>query len=188
MGANLITLQEYKTYAGITNPNTDSAINLLIPAVSDFVKTYCKRTFVDYLSTTKEEVFNGAVGSFILEETPVTVVMSVEFSSDYGQNYTDLTEFVDWVEDAGYIVSVNPAGFPRYLRGYKVVYNAGYTTLPAELKLAVLDLVKYYMRNDGAVHSPKAPGTNSVQIEYISSTSLPAHIRRILDLYRADYT
>jgi len=27
-----------------------------------------------------------------------------------------------------------------------------------------------------------------VQIEYISTTSLPAHIRRVLDLYVADYT
>jgi len=27
-----------------------------------------------------------------------------------------------------------------------------------------------------------------VQIEYISTTSLPAHIRRVLDLHRADYT
>ena len=188
MGANLVTLQEYKAYAGITNPNSDSEINLLIPAISDLVKTYCKRTFVDYLTVPKEEVFNGAVGSFILEETPIRSIVSVEFSSDYGQNYRDLTEFVDWVEDVGYIVSVNPGGFPRYLRGYKVTYTAGYVVMPAELKLALLDLIKYYMRNDGAVHSPKAPGTNSVQIEYISTTSLPAHIRRILDLHRADYT
>jgi hypothetical protein len=27
-----------------------------------------------------------------------------------------------------------------------------------------------------------------VQIEYISTTNLPSHIKRILDLYTADYT
>jgi hypothetical protein len=60
--------------------------------------------------------------------------------------------------------------------------------VPADLKLAVLDLVTYYRKNDGAIHSTKAPGTNSVQIEYVSTASLPAHIRRVLDMYVADYT
>lgn len=67
-------------------------------------------------------------------------------------------------------------------------YTCGYETLPEDLKLAAFDLVTYYRKNDGAIHSPKAPGSNSVQIEYISTASLPAHIRRILDLYVADYT
>ena len=54
--------------------------------------------------------------------------------------------------------------------------------------MAVLDLVTYYRRHDAAIHSSKNPGSNTVQIEYISTTSLPAHIRRVLDLYKADYT
>lgn len=188
MGANLVTLQEYKTYANITNPNTDAEINLLLPGVSELVKTYCKRTFLDFVADPKIEYFNGAASLLILEETPILDVLSVEYSSDYGQTYTPLTEYTDWVEDQGFIVSVNPAGFPRQLRGYKVTYTAGYVTVPTDLKLAILDLIKYYIRNDGAIHSTKAPGTNAVQIEYITTTSLPAHIRRILDLYRADYS
>ena len=187
MGAPLITLQEYKAYAGITNPNSDTEINLLIPAISSLVKTYCKRTFVDYVYEPKSQVFNGAAGTLLLEEGPVTDVLSVEYSSDYGQTYVELTEFVDWVADQDYIVSVNPAGFPRALRGYRVTYNAGYAIIPLDLQLAVLDLVTYYIKNDGAIHSTKAPGTNAVQIEYITTTSLPAHIRRVLDLHRSDY-
>jgi len=54
--------------------------------------------------------------------------------------------------------------------------------------LAIFDLVKYYMRNDMAVHSNKAPGTSIVQLDYQTNASVPAHIRRILDLYRVDYT
>ena len=69
-----------------------------------------------------------------------------------------------------------------------MVYIAGYEDVPPDVALAVMDLVTYYRQNDGAIHSTKAPGTNNVQIEYISTTSLPAHIRRVLDLYVADYT
>jgi hypothetical protein len=74
------------------------------------------------------------------------------------------------------------------INGYKVSYFAGYEVVPEDLRLAVLDLVTYYRKNDGAIHSTKAPGTNAVQIEYISTTSLPAHIKRVLDFYVADYT
>ena len=49
------------------------------------------------------------------------------------------------------------------------------------------DLINYYVRNDSAIHSQKAVGANAVQIEYITSTSLPAHIKRVLDQYTAYY-
>ena len=77
--------------------------------------------------------------------------------------------------------------FAKAINGYKVTYYAGYATIPEDLKIAVLDLVTYYLKNDGSVHSPKAPGTNSVQIEYITSTALPAHIARILNIYKASW-
>lgn len=188
MGANLVTKAEYKAYAGLVTPNHDAEIDNLVPKVSSFVKTYCNRTFVDYVDESKVEYFNGGVGHFILQEWPVLSVDSVEYSSDYGQNYTGITEFVDWVHDDGYIVAITPGGFAKQLRGYKITYKAGFTSLPEDLKLAIMDMISYYRQNDAAVHSTKAPGTNSVQIEYISTTTLPAHIRRILDLYRADYT
>ncbi len=188
MGANLVTKAEYKAYAKIVNPNQDAEIDSIIPKVSQLVKTYCGRTFVDYADEAKVEYSNGGIAAIILNEWPVIAVDSVEYSSDYGQTYTAITEFVDWVLDEGYIVATSPSGFAKQLRGYKVTYKAGYETLPEDLKLGVLDLVTYYLKNDAAVHSTKAPGTNSVQIEYISTTTLPAHIRRILDLYKADYT
>jgi hypothetical protein len=187
MGQNLVTRQEYKAYTNITNPNHDQEIDNLIPKVSEFVKTYCKRTFVDFVDENKVETFNGASGILMLKESPVLSVNSVEYSTDYGQTHIELKEYIDWVEDEGYIVSINPSGFPRQLRGYRVMYTAGYEQLPEDLKLGVMDLITYYRKNDMAVHSTKAPGTNAVQIEYITTTGLPAHIRRVLDFYRSDF-
>jgi hypothetical protein len=188
MGANLITKAEYKTYAGITSTNQDAEIDLLIPRVSELVKTYCRRTFVDYYNEVKTEVFAGGYGSLLLKETPVVQVLSVQKSTDYGQTYSDLTEFVDWAQNSDQIISINPRGFEPLINGYLVSYFAGYETVPQDLRLALLDLITYYRKNDGAIHSTKAPGTNAVQIEYISTTSLPAHIKRVLDFYVADYT
>jgi hypothetical protein len=187
--ADLITRQEYKTYAGINSTNHDAEINLLIPKVSALVKTYCRRSFIDFIDEAKTEVFDGGVDKLILKESPVTQIISVEQSTNYGQTYTKLTKFTDWAQSGDYVLPLNAQGeFQFMINGYRVNYFAGYETVPEDLKLAVLDLVTYYRKNDGAIHSTKAPGTNSVQIEYISTTNLPAHIKRVLDQYVSDYT
>ena len=189
MGANLVTLAEYKAYAGITSSNQDSEINSIIPKASQLVKTICRRTCVDYVNDNKEEVFNGGWSKLYLKEYPVLSIVGVESSSDYGKTYTELVEFTDYVLDMedGAITCIGVDEFPKSVNGYKVTYTAGYEVLPEDLKVAVLDLVTYYIKNDMSVHSPKAPGTNSVQIEYITTSNLPAHIRRVLYLYTGSY-
>ena len=190
MGLNLITKAEYKAYAGITSPNQDSEIDAIIPKVSQLVKTYCRQSFIDNFDEAKVEYNNGGDVVIYLKEHPVVAIAGVEYSSNYGQSYSSLVEYTDWVYDPTVygIRSTSQNGFAQAINGYRVSYTCGYESLPEDLKLAVMDLVTYYRKNDGAVHSSKAPGTNSVQIEYVSTTTLPAHIRRILDLYVADYT
>jgi hypothetical protein len=188
MAFELLTRAEYKAYAGISSNNHDTEIDSLIPKVSELVKNYCRRRFLDNVDEVKTEYFNGGYPEFILSETPVLQVLAVEYSEDYGQNWTPLTQYGDWVLDRDSIFGILPGSWKPQLRGYRVSYYGGYEAVPQDLKLAVLDLVTYYRQNDAAVHSTKAPGTNSVQIEYISTTTLPAHIRRVLDLYVADYT
>lgn len=191
MGKNLVTKTEYKTYAGISSTNQDAEIDLLIPKVSELVKTYCRRTFVDGLDEMLTVRSNGGFDRIILKESPVTQVVSVEQSLDYGKTYAELTEFTDWVLDSedNTVVSLGINGFTKALNGYQVSYYAGYETVPEDLKLAVLDLITYYRKNDGSVHNNRTPGGGgSVQLEYIMNTNFPAHIKRVLDLYVADYT
>jgi len=190
MALNLTTRAEYKTHAGIKSTNYDDEIDALIPRVSDYVKNYCRRSFVDYyLSTSpKIEYFDGGVDKFILKEPPVNTIISVQSSSDYGQTYTTLVEYTDWVKSDDYIISTSIYGFKYLLKGYKVTYTAGYNDVPFDLELAVMDLITYYRKNDGAVHVNRDITPNITQIQYVQTTSLPAHIRRVLDQYMADYT
>lgn len=187
MATDLVTLAEYKAYAGITSTNQDAAIKILIPKVSALAKSVCRRTFNDYVSDAKTEVFKG--GRFLLlGEYPVLSISSVEYSADYGKTYSTLTEFTDWVLDAeeGVITPVNANEFAHITNGYKVTYTAGYETLPEDLKIAVMDLVTYYLKNDMAVKSQRDAGSNTVQIEYITKNTLPSHIARVFDLYVAN--
>lgn len=189
MGNNLVTLQEFKAYKGINGNSQDSIISSIIPKVSSLVKTLCRRSFVDYVEEIKVEVVETLNDSVIfLCEDPVISVLSVEESLDYGKTYSLLNEFEHYAvkKKLGTIEAIG-GKFSQLPNAYVVQYTAGYETIPDDLKLAVLDLIEYYIKNDAAVHSPKAPGTNSVQIEYISTTSLPAHIKRVLDQYTSHY-
>ena len=207
MGLSLVTRAEYKAYQGISSTTSDATIDALISKVSELVKSICRRTFVDYVNDAKVEYSEGGSPTIELAETPVLSVSSLEYSSDYGQTYTALTEYENYVfsktsnnlrpilvaspppEILGYVPygsRSNPM-FPEAINGYRVTYTAGYETLPEDLKLAILDLVSYYIKNDSAVHTHKLAQPNTMQVEYVTSTNLPAHIKRILDLYTASY-
>jgi hypothetical protein len=191
MAYNLITQAEYKTYAGIKSTNYDAEIDALIPRISLFVKNYCGRTFVDYFAApdpAKVEVFSGGFRTILPTETPIVSITKLESSVDFGKTYKTLTQYVDWVKDGESIVSLWPKGFDYYVNGYKLTYFGGWDDVPPDLGLAIMDLVTYYRKSDMSVHSTKAPGTNNIQFEYITASQLPAHIRRILDQYRTDYT
>ena len=191
MGIDLVTLAEYKAYVGITSTEQDTAMSNLITGVSDLVKTLCFRSFVDHIDDPIVEVFNGGMPTYVLQEGPVIAVKGLEWSADYGNTYTDLTEFVDYVvstdSDNPVIYCVNAEYFPPGINAYRVTYTSGYETVPNDLKLAVMDLVTYYLKHDSAVHSTKNPGSNTIQIEYITKTDLPAPIKRVLDIYTDSY-
>lgn len=187
MGTNLVTKAEYKAYAGISSTNQDSEIDSLVPKVSELIKTYCRRTFIDYVDEAKTEVFKGGFNTFLLTEFPVIQVISVQTSDDYGQTYTKLTKFTDWVQDGDNVLSLSVDGFKEKVAGYKVSYFAGFETVPQDLKLATLDTIQYYLKNSSAVHTTKSVSPNTMQVEYISGSQFPAHIRRVLDMYKANY-
>lgn len=214
MGLPLVTRDEYKTYTGISSNTSDAIIDSLIVKVSELVKQICRRTFVDYVYDTKVEYSEGGTNSINLEEYPVLQILDFEYSTDYGKTYQVLEEYVNYVfskttgslrpllmtatpDSIGYGNGYNAAYsnyggkkdnlFPEAINGYRISYNAGFTVIPADLKLAVLDAIAYYIKNDSSVHSHKSISPNTMQIEYISNTHFPAHIKRILDIYTASY-
>lgn len=146
---------------------------------------------MDYVDEFKVEISKGSpTNRMILQETPLMQVTSVEFSQDFGKTYDTLVELTDYVVDQDAdAVEIIATPYVNYIKtnAYRISYTAGYEVIPSDLKLAVADLIQYYIRNDAAIHSQKAVGANTVQIEYITTTNLPAHIKRVLDQYTAFY-
>ena len=199
--ADLITLREYKNFAGLTGESENAKINVIIPAISQAVKTYCGTSFIDYYSSDKTEYYDikdKYTNAIILDESPIVSVTSVEERKNQSDSYTtlifensDSSGKYDYVVDynADTIFRTTATGdkmFPQGRRAVKVVYKSGYSATPQDLKLACFDLVKYYLKDERKERMSIAGST----IENQSSTSLrnnigfPDHIKRILDLYK----
>ena len=199
--ADLVTLQQYKDFAGLVSLVNDARIAIVIDNVSQLVKSYCGTTLVDYASTNKVEYHNirdTDVITLITEESPIIQVVSVKERKNQADAYTTLiTENSDSSGKYEYIVDIQTDSITRttstgnknWAQGMKAVeitYKAGYTSTPDDLKLAVFDLIKYYMKDERKERM--AIGGASVENPLSSSLSgnigFPDHIKRILDMYK----
>ena len=199
--ADLVTLQQYKDFAGLKSLEHDARINVVIDSVSQLVKTYCGTTLVDYASTNKVEyktIKDSIVQTIILDESPLIQVVSVEERLSQADAYTTLiTENSDSSGKYEYIVndesdsitrtnSTGTVSWPRGPKSVKVTYKAGYTSTPHDLRLAVYDLIKYYMKDERKERMSISGATVENPLSSILSGNIgfPDHIKRILDMYK----
>jgi hypothetical protein len=192
--ADLITLQDYKTAEGITQPKDDARLNILIPSISQLIKTYCGNSFVDYYSSNKAETFdiNWSTHVVQLTETPVNALVSVQERASYSSSYTTLTTGAyEYSLDANTdsILRTNSAGYQNWPQGVgsvKITYTAGYSAVPADLKLAVLDLVTYYLKDEHKLRQSIAGASlqNQGSSTQRDNVGFPDHIKRVLDLHK----
>lgn len=178
----LIDIDEYKVYAKISSLEQDDKLEILANSISELVKSYCSRSFIDYYATDKEEYFNGGDDYWYTEEFPIVSITSLSYSADYGQTYTALVEYTDYAVDKAndrlIIFGAENIDFPNY---FKLEYKAGFAAVPIDLKLALFDLLDYYMKKE----STPRKQSGSTELYYITNSDFPPHIKRVLDLYRA---
>jgi hypothetical protein len=199
--ADLVTLQQYKDFAGLQSIKNDARINVVIDQVSQLVKTYCGSTIIDYASTNKVEFFNikdNYTNSIILGESPLIEVVSVEERQDQAGAYVTLiTENSDSSGKYEYVVdtdsdsivrttSSTEKAFAKGMKAVKVTYKAGYTSTPEDLKLAIFDLIKYYMKDERKERQSISGSSveNPLSSSLTGNIGFPDHIKRILDMYK----
>ena len=199
--ANLVTLREYKDFAGLTGVNEDAKLNVIIPSISQAVKTYCGTSIVDYYSTDKVEYFDitdDMTYQIMVDESPLVSVSQVQERDSQSGTYTTLiSEDSDGSGKYDYVIdterdlitrttSTGDKMFPKGRKAVKVTYRAGYASTPADLKLACFDLVKYYLKDERktSLTIQGAQVRNEVSTSLRDNIDFPDHIKRILDFYK----
>ena len=199
--ADLITLQQYKDFAGLTGVTMDARINVIIDSISQLVKNYCGTSIIDDYSSAKTEYFDildARTTRVMLDEGPIRAVTSVSERESQADSYVTLiTENSDSSGKYEYIVdsmtdsiirtdeNVDKA-FPKGRKAVKVVYTAGYSATPEDLKLAIFDLVKYYLKDERKERMSIGGATieNPVSTSIRNNVGFPDHIKRVLDMYK----
>lgn len=181
--AALITLEDYKIYKKLSKTDSDEQLSSIIASVSGLVKTYCGHSFIDYYTTPKVEIFNvnPSQHAILLNEWPVKQVTSVETRASYSESYSILPDTEYFVDSTIDTIFKHDGYWDSGFGAVKVTYTAGYSSTPDDVQVACLDLVNHYFKEEYTQR--KTIGTSSLENTQASS-KWPAHIVRVLDLYR----
>jgi hypothetical protein len=196
MGANLITLDEFKASEKVESLKNDDRINSLITSASQLVKTYCGNTFVDFYTVDRVEAFSleHDTRSVQTTEHPLVSVTKVEQRASYSSAYVELTEaafefYIDFETDTILRTSESTYGYwAQGPAGVQVTYKAGYdmNAIPEDLKLALIDIINYYRNDEYKIR--RTIGGSSMENNPTSTQwrniGFPDHIKRVLDLYK----
>ncbi len=172
--ALLVSVSDYKTFAGISGTSQDTLLTMLLGMVSADVRRYCGRDLTNgFESATRTETYSGTDESTIqLNEWPVTSITSVTMLTAGGG--TEVLDSDSYRVDAntGLLSRIDvergrfasyrwktstPEGSfqpnPRFEQGFynvSVVYVGGYSTIPLDIQSAVCQLTGILYGNRGA--------------------------------------
>ena len=147
---------------------------------------------LDKTNKNKVEEFSINWGTHMVQltESPVNAIVSVETRSSVGASYTTLAS-ADYYLDSGTdsVLYVSGSGYKNWPKGagsVKVTYTAGYSALPTDLKLAVIDLITYYFKREHRERKTLGGASiqNSATTSVAGNVGFPDHIKRVLDLYK----
>jgi hypothetical protein len=157
--------------------------------VSNFVKGYCGRSFIDYNTLDKIEYFNGYdITTYYLEEPPIIAVSELAYTEDYGQTYVALVEYTDYlVNTKDSRIDSLYTGFTTYnhWNSIRITYTGGYTVVPEDIVLACYSLIDYY-KDEQYLKKVSVSGDEKASNDGIGPSALPPNVKRILDLYRVN--
>lgn len=168
----LCSLSDVKETLGITSSTYDNLLIRKINQATDMIERYCGgRRFAE--TTYTEEGYDGSgIQSIILKQRPITSFTSLEV-----RNGIENTDSWDAIDSELYFVD-NPSATidllftaRRYPKHYRVTYDAGYTTIPADLQEACVTLAAHLYENSATGSGVKKKKEGQREIEYFDSSS-----------------
>lgn len=209
--ASLITISEYKTWARIPSSDTsqDTLLTFLADAVSKDMRRWCDRDETNgFELTSRTEQYDGTGEETIqLAELPVVSITSV--SVLYADGSSDILDANSYRVDeksgvlsridarrsrypVSYFGNVDSifAAEPRFPSGFdniEVVYTAGYSPIPADIKMAALRLMDMAYAAGGRnpnLASESIGGYSYSNQDPKAYTSIKAEITRLYNTLR----
>lgn len=165
----LTTVADVKELLGITTGAQDNLITRNINMATKMILNYCGVS--SFRSTAYTEYYDALGGDhLVLRNKPIITLTSLSYRNQWGNNdswtaldaelyYTDLS--------AGLIQTLTPLG--GSYDSWKVVYTAGYATIPEDLAEACARLAANLTQGGVAGQNIKSKREGQRQVEYFDS-------------------
>lgn len=191
----LITTPVVKSYLNIqsTDPGYDAFFEIAIAAASNRI---CRMINQDVMTHTNVTLLNGN-GSQLMSiynaDFPIQSLNSLEYRAGINEDWTALTSLDYTTLNNGAVWKLYAEnGFYNGTYNYRVTYNAGYTDIPAEIRMVAIEMVATAFKesdmNGGAHGGSLNYQSISENIAGISTSTtyrnMQAHWRDLLSKFR----
>ena len=180
----LTTLNDIKKFMGMTGSTSDGddLIEDLINRVSTLFESYMDENI---LSRSYTEYHDGK-GVYVLfpKHSPITAITSIHDDYDWDYLDADLIDSDDYtIVNENYIALKNGvSSFANYTQNIKIIYTAGYSTVPDDLIQACITEVSRAYSNRLEVDVTSQSLTDG-SVAYFTKTLLPI-TKLTLDKYK----
>lgn len=183
----LVSLAEAKAFLKIGASSEDTVIESFINRASTWANDYTGRLL---LTRSLTEYYDGdATGTLLLKNYPVTTLTSIHVDEAQQWAAWSAIELTDVILDSesGMIKLFNKEfAFNSGLQNIRVIYTAGYGTVPEPIKEAVLFYVAHLYRRQ---YSGQMFGVQSESVGDRTTTyateDFPARAKALLNRYRS---
>lgn len=170
---SIITLAEFKSYAEISNPKHDTKLQALVDFVNSYIENFCNVEFSETIVLQKKLTSTNGI-DLLIPYYPLVSVQELRYNGDVVD-----PSIYEVNTDLGSIDSLTYFGTKRF--AFEVDFTYGYSAVPADLKLAAMELVAHYQKREFTKSRNLGNGESAT---YEDSQTIPSHIRMVLNMYR----
>lgn len=193
----LIALDDFKDYMGISGGTNDHILIPLITRATQYIESYCGRkfyydgtTYGVYTSSTtpRDSIYDGAGSNVIvLRQRPVVSITQIQslISIADGSDYLDSVDLDDARIDKGSgRLTLTGYIFEKGEQNVYVDYKAGYSTIPADLQQACMELTKTWWMNRQMNDMLIEERLDKYWYRKPMAAKTPHFVKEILNLYK----
>lgn len=188
----LVTLATLKTTGDFPASADDAVLQLILDAIHVGVFRQLGGRFVKSTGTAYDEVYDGTDRfELFLDQRPIVSVASIEEGQLVGNG-----QFQVWrpLATTDYQIDAAAGAIRRVLWGNwpggastRIVYQAGYVTIPPDLRLAVVEWATVKYRRLAESRLDKLSTATDAESEQYTRDDAPAGVLAVLERYRLSH-
>lgn len=175
----IIQLEDYKSYASVSNPKEDEKLQYLVDFVNVYIVNFCNTSFEPMVVAGHKITSHDGV-SILLPNAPlisVEEVRNLKLSDDPLEQVLDPTTYI---VDKGIGEIESLTSFPEDRFKLEVDYTHGYASAPRDLIVSGLEFITYLKKRE----FNKSRSGEGQSADYGNPELIPPHIRLAMNMYK----